>query len=141
MMDGDQAIMIGEGAERGVRERFDIPDFAARLREEFVIAAREMRRPSTLYRPELSIDGDQWMALYGDNIQEGVAGFGDSPEEVYRDFDRVWYEKLPFPNQGPRGDSERAGHNVRTIPGEQLAGRVGALVQDHRPVAQCAAAL
>ena len=39
-MDGDQAIMIGEGAERGVRERFDIPDFAARLREEFVIAAR-----------------------------------------------------------------------------------------------------
>jgi len=28
---------------------------------------------------ELSFDGDQFCALIGANIQEGVAGFGDSP--------------------------------------------------------------
>jgi hypothetical protein len=94
MMDNNQAITtVDDDAERSVRE-------------EFVSAAREMRRPSTLYRPELSIDGDQWRALYGDNLQESVAGFGDSPEEAYRDFDRGWYEKLPFPNQAPIGESE-----------------------------------
>lgn len=24
-------------------------------------------------------DGDQWCALYGENLQEGIAGFGDTP--------------------------------------------------------------
>jgi len=30
----------------------------------------------------ISLDGDQWCALVGDNIQEGVAGFGNSPVEA-----------------------------------------------------------
>ena len=53
------------------------------------------RRPSTRHRPRLSIDGDQWCALYGDNLQDGVAGFGKSPELAYRDFDRAWHEVKP----------------------------------------------
>jgi hypothetical protein len=28
----------------------------------------------------LSLDGDQWLALLGENIQEGICGFGDSPK-------------------------------------------------------------
>jgi len=36
--------------------------------------------PHVLMRPKLSIDGDQWCALYGENLQDGVAGFGDSPD-------------------------------------------------------------
>ena len=47
--------------------------------------------PSYRYRPRLSIDGDQWCALYGDNLQDGVAGFGDSPGAAYWDFDRAWW--------------------------------------------------
>ena len=27
-------------------------------------------------------DGDQWCALYGENLQEGVAGFGRTPAEA-----------------------------------------------------------
>ncbi len=50
--------------------------------------------PSVLFRPTLSIDGDQWCALYGSNLQEGVAGFGDSPEEAMADFDKSWRAKL-----------------------------------------------
>lgn len=27
----------------------------------------------------VSLDGDKWCALAGENLQEGVAGFGDTP--------------------------------------------------------------
>ena len=50
--------------------------------------------PSSLYRPALSVDGDKWCALYGDSLQEGVAGFGDSPAEAYADFNVAWYKKI-----------------------------------------------
>jgi hypothetical protein len=56
---------------------------------------QEWRRPSVLFRPRLSIDGNQWMALYGENLQDGVAGFGDSPELAMFDFDFQWHKRLP----------------------------------------------
>jgi hypothetical protein len=30
-------------------------------------------------------DGDQWCALFGDNLQDGYAGFGETPEEAIAD--------------------------------------------------------
>ena len=54
-----------------------------------------MTEPSVLYRPKLSIDGDQWCALYGENLQDGVAGFGKSPELAMLEFNRAWWKKLP----------------------------------------------
>jgi hypothetical protein len=50
--------------------------------------------PSVLYRPSLTIDGDRWCALYGSNLQDGVAGFGDSPDAAMWDFNRAWSVKL-----------------------------------------------
>ena len=47
-------------------------------------------RPSVLYRPNLGMDGNKWCALYGDNLQEGCSGFGDSPEEAMAAFDAEW---------------------------------------------------
>ena len=35
-------------------------------------------------------DGDQWCALYGANIQDGVAGFGATPEAACKAFDEIW---------------------------------------------------
>ena len=64
------------------------------IQQEFCAAAEHMRAPSVLYRPRLFIDGNQWCALYGDNIQDGVAGFGDSPELAMWAFDKAWTEKL-----------------------------------------------
>ena len=55
----------------------------------------EKMRPCYLLRPNLSRDGDQWCALYGENLQDGVAGFGASPELAYYDFDKQWSKKLP----------------------------------------------
>ncbi|MFA5344419.1 MAG: hypothetical protein WC381_10715 [Kiritimatiellia bacterium] len=43
----------------------------------------------------ISLDGGEWCALYGENLQDGVAGFGDSPENAARAFDKAWHEKLP----------------------------------------------
>lgn len=54
-----------------------------------------MTEPSVLYRPKLSIDGDQWCALYGENLQDGVAGFGKSPELAMLALNQAWWRKLP----------------------------------------------
>lgn len=53
----------------------------------------EQMRPSTLYKPRVFPDGDMWCALYGINIQEGVAGFGESPALAMEDFDVNWCKK------------------------------------------------
>jgi hypothetical protein len=55
----------------------------------------ELRQaPHVLMRPRLSIDGNMWCALYGENVQDGVAGFGGSPEEACADFDSRWRTAL-----------------------------------------------
>lgn len=53
-----------------------------------------MTRPSVLYRPRIFINGGMWCALYGENVQDGVAGFGNSPEAAMANFDAAWTAKL-----------------------------------------------
>ncbi len=57
-------------------------------------AAQCAQAPSVLYRPRLMADGTKWCALYGDNLQEGVAGFGDTPAEAMHEFDKAWASQL-----------------------------------------------
>ena len=57
-------------------------------------AAAQYERPSAVYRPKLSVDGNQWCALYGDNLQDGVAGFGKSPADAMWNFDQEWNKRL-----------------------------------------------
>jgi hypothetical protein len=64
------------------------------IQQEACATYEKMGNPSVLYRPHLSIDGDQWCALYGENLQDGVAGFGSSPYEAMLNFDENWYRKL-----------------------------------------------
>lgn len=54
----------------------------------------EQQRPSVIWRPRVFQDGNQWCALYGSNLMEGVAGFGDSPDAATRDFDREWFKTI-----------------------------------------------
>ena len=89
MSDSYQAI------HNAVSSAFGIADHAVRcVAEEFSISAAAMKRPSVLYRPVLTIDGNQWCAMYGDDLQNGVAGFGDSPEAAMADFDKSWSTAL-----------------------------------------------
>ena len=58
-------------------------------------AAATQERPCVLWKPSLFRDGNQWCALLGENIQDGVVGFGDSPDAAMWAFDEAWREKLP----------------------------------------------
>lgn len=58
-------------------------------------AEAEKTRPSVLYRPSMCLDGNQYFVLYGQNLMDGCAGFGDSPDDAMRDFDANWYKSLP----------------------------------------------
>ena len=84
---------IGSAVENVIREQ-NIAHYASMAMECVREASAEYCRPSVLFKPKLNIDGNQWCALYGDNIQDGVTGFGDSPEKAMWDFDRQWQTKL-----------------------------------------------
>ena len=60
--------------------------------------ACDVGAPSVIFKPRLFIDGNQWCALYGENLQDGVAGFGGSPSMAMRDFDIAWNKKLKAQN-------------------------------------------
>lgn len=47
-------------------------------------------RPSVIWRPTLTKDGDAWIACYGPNLQEGVVGCGETPAKAMADFDIKW---------------------------------------------------
>jgi len=53
-------------------------------------AAWEQTRPSVLYRPAISLDGNCYCALYGEDLMSGCAGFGETMAEAMADFDRNW---------------------------------------------------
>lgn len=77
--------------------------------EHFAEAGRQQQRPFMLLRPKIYIDGNRWCALYGDNLQDGVAGFGDTPAKAAQQFDIEWLNaKTP-----PISDSLRG-----KVPGE-----------------------
>ena len=84
---------IGAAVEDAVRS-VDFGHYAERVGTAWEEAAAEQMRPSVLLKPKLSVDGDQWCVLYGDNLQEGVCGFGESPSDAMRDFDESFSAKL-----------------------------------------------
>jgi hypothetical protein len=49
----------------------------------------------SILKPRVFMDGNKWCVLYGDNITDGVAGFGDSPFDAVIDFNNAWNKKLP----------------------------------------------
>lgn len=65
---------------------------AARMAaEHFHVIVAE---PFTRLRPRMSVDGGSYCALYGDNLQDGVAGFGGSPFEAEQAFNKAWTAKI-----------------------------------------------
>ena len=43
-----------------------------------------------MLKPKVYKDGNKWCVLYGENIQDGVAGFGDTPHEAVIDWEVNW---------------------------------------------------
>jgi hypothetical protein len=42
------------------------------------------------YQVFLAKDGDAWCALIGNNLQDGVSGFGETVQEALRDLADNW---------------------------------------------------
>jgi len=57
-------------------------------------------RPHAVFVPRLFLDGNQWCALYGENLQEGIAGFGETPQLAVTDFNNN-FEMLSVPKEKP----------------------------------------
>lgn len=53
-----------------------------------------MDLPSVRFRPRLNRDGNKWIAVYGDNLQTGVVGVGESPSEAMFHFDKEWDKRI-----------------------------------------------
>lgn len=64
-------------------------------------------------------DGNQWSFVWGDNVQEGVCGFGASPAEAIEDFEwamNVRIEAASYDPDDPRTTEERrAGLSLEAI--------------------------
>lgn len=75
---------------------------AAEYELERSVEAKEYNLVSLL-RPSVTLDGNQWCVLYGENLAEGIAGFGDTPYQAVWAFNKEWHRKAtqehPLPNQ------------------------------------------
>lgn len=65
--------------------------------QEAQITEQARRAPHVLMRPRIFPDGNAWCALYGENIQDGVVGFGDTPEAAAAAFDLAWRQQVRTP--------------------------------------------
>jgi hypothetical protein len=59
-----------------------------------LIIEQEEMNLFVLLKPKLYQDGDMWCVLYGENIQEGICGFGKSPMLAIYEFNKAWKEEL-----------------------------------------------
>ena len=75
------------------RFHVEVSGVAHRACQQIEETAYLYRAPSMVFRPRISMDGDQWCALYGENLQDGVAGFGASPSLAMSAFDLAWETK------------------------------------------------
>lgn len=83
---------IGNAVENAIRD-MNLSFYFENAMSAIAQAASCHEEPSAIYRPKIYMDGDQWCALYGDNLQDGVCGFGDSPALAMNDFNKNWYTK------------------------------------------------
>lgn len=80
---------IGSAIRDVASNAFDISWQVEQIKQEFIAAGQELQRPSVIYRPTLSQDGDSWCAALGSDLR----GLGASPAEAMAAFDTAFYAK------------------------------------------------
>lgn len=82
---------LGGIVERVARESFDLSWQKTALQEQISTIGYEYTRPSAVFRPRVSLDGDKYCVLYGEDLMSGCAGFGQTMAEAMTDFDVNWF--------------------------------------------------
>jgi hypothetical protein len=99
---------IGEAVSDAIRDQ-NWSHYIQQAAYAWEFAAQEQQRPCVVFKPVLSQDGNQWCALLGENLQDGIAGFGDSPADAMWRFDVAWSAKLPSVIDSARAPSVKEG--------------------------------
>lgn len=72
---------------------------------EACVAAAASYAPHVLMRPQLFLDGNAYCALYGADLMDGCAGFGETPAAAMAGFDKNWREmKAPTARAASEGE-------------------------------------
>jgi hypothetical protein len=69
----------------------------ATMEHQVMLSAAVMTQEVTLFsllKPKIYRDGNQWCVLYGENLQEGVAGFGDTPYKAAMNWESQWHKQI-----------------------------------------------
>ena len=48
-----------------------------------------------MLKPRLFQDRNQWCVLHGEDLQSGIAGFGDTPRKAIWAFNKAWDAAVP----------------------------------------------
>ena len=76
-----------------------LSDYQAQMKNVYFAETGEraifLNRPSVMLGLIPIRDGNQWCVLYGENLQVGIAGFGDSPDKAMENFDMDWIKDIP----------------------------------------------
>ena len=89
---------VGEAVENVLRAE-GLGEKVARACDNITYEFAHYGRPSTYMRPKVFADGNMFCCLLGENIQEGVCGFGDTPDKACYAFDKEWTTpKSPAPS-------------------------------------------
>lgn len=84
---------IGGAVREVAWQHFDVSHLKEHAQQELYIVSQEWQRPSVLFRPTVSLDGNCYCALYGADLMSGCAGFGETMAEAMADFDRNWVKQ------------------------------------------------
>jgi hypothetical protein len=86
--------MLDQNHQDQIVAKFDISWAVARWHDAINQIEYEVLRPFHLIKPKITLDGNMYCCLYGDNLHEGIAGFGKSPDDAGRAFDKAWVKEI-----------------------------------------------
>ena len=76
----------------------EVPDYMQERVGEILTAELQAAEAKNLWAVILELtpklDGDQYCFLWGDDLQSGVAGFGETPYKAMMDFQQAMGEKV-----------------------------------------------
>lgn len=72
----------------------EVSGYVQGVYEGAIIEAAEVNLISVL-KPALTIDGGEYCWRLGDNLQDGICGFGKSPYLAALAFNKAFYASLP----------------------------------------------
>lgn len=85
------------------KEELDQVESSQRQHDEVMLhqvrmSTAVMQEEYTLFamlKPKVYIDGNQYCVLYGEDLQSGICGFGETIHKAIQDFDKAFNKPLP----------------------------------------------